>query len=909
MAVKIPQYEDRLTPSGFGVVPHANGVQFTDAVGQSMQAFGDQGQRYTGVQMHLLQQKNEADAITDAGKKLSDANVEWNKWIQDKQLKAPPGAPDFYGEVDTHFNDWRKQTLDTITDPKARTYAERIVNGMRDNILGGALQFQAKAGVSKRLNDLEDTTRNYESEVGKDLNQYQFARAAVLGVIANDPTMDANTKATMARTVADRLTNAAVNGAIVRDSTQVRDAILDKLGKTALTEDEENQIRSTGATTSTVQTASTDQVWSALIGQESNGKQLKADGTPLTSKKGAIGIAQVMPGTAPYAAKLAGLPWDEKKYKTDATYNEALGKAYFSKQMETFNGDVTKALAAYNMGPGEAEKQNGVRGLIMKYGDQWLSHAPKETQDYVAAISKKVGGLTQSTTASGDKSLPTQTSTAKREFDPALMEALDQLPQNHLIPMLHAATAEVNRQQTVMQGELKTTESDHMSAAANGERVANPIPLGRYITAFGEKEGAQRYENYTKVLQLGDDIGQLKTLPVDQQQAFLDARKPDPTKPGYALAVQRDTMLRTALDNVNKQRAEDPMAWASANRMGDVKALNFNDTNAFGAELAKRVGVSSTMTSKFGTAPLLLTKAEQQTLTTGFKSMTTEQQLSYLNTIRGSVKDPAAYRSIMQQIAPDSPIMAAVGSLMGQTYTNQVGDKVYRPDQVAGIILEGEALLNPNKAQKASDGKARTFSLPEDKKMHEAFATSMGTAFSGNAAREDLTYQAVKNYYAGKSAREGDFTGVMNDDRMKESINAVTGGGTDVNGKGKVLRPWGMSETYFVDQAQKKFKEQIKANGYTESMFDQWGVYGLQSFNDNEGKGRDLYLVRSGTGYLPGRDGKPIVLDMTLAPSLMHLVPKSNAQDAAQAAQNTLPPVNPQPEKTDKLTNTKPKTK
>jgi len=93
-------------------------------------------------------------------------------------------------------------------------------------------------------------------------------------------------------------------------------------------------------------------VWGALKGRESNGKQFDKSGKPLTSPKGATGIAQVMPTTGPEAAKLAGLEWDENKYKNDATYNEAIGKAYFDKQLKDSNGDVAQALARYNAGPG-----------------------------------------------------------------------------------------------------------------------------------------------------------------------------------------------------------------------------------------------------------------------------------------------------------------------------------------------------------------------------------------------------------------------------------------------------------------------------------------------------------------------------------------------------------------------------
>ena len=128
-------------------------------------------------------------------------------------------------------------------------------------------------------------------------------------------------------------------------------------------------------------------LFNLLLGQESGGQQTTANGQPVTSSKGAIGVAQVMPKTAPEAAKLAGLEWDENRYKTDAGYNKALGLAYFQKQLQDF-GNYQQALAAYNAGPG-ATQQAIAQAQKDGKADQWLSYLPKETQGYVSGISAK----------------------------------------------------------------------------------------------------------------------------------------------------------------------------------------------------------------------------------------------------------------------------------------------------------------------------------------------------------------------------------------------------------------------------------------------------------------------------------------------------------------------------------------
>lgn len=134
-----------------------------------------------------------------------------------------------------------------------------------------------------------------------------------------------------------------------------------------------------------------DRLWSGLLRQESGGRQTDSGGNPVTSSAGAVGIAQVMPDTAKYVAKKNGIPWDENRYKTDAAYNENLGKLYFQEQLQDFGGDVAKALAAYNAGPGSASSGRGVRGAVAKAEkagrpDDWLSFMPAETRNYVPSI-------------------------------------------------------------------------------------------------------------------------------------------------------------------------------------------------------------------------------------------------------------------------------------------------------------------------------------------------------------------------------------------------------------------------------------------------------------------------------------------------------------------------------------------
>jgi soluble lytic murein transglycosylase-like protein len=86
------------------------------------------------------------------------------------------------------------------------------------------------------------------------------------------------------------------------------------------------------------------------------------------SNKGAIGLTQLMPDTA----KGLGItdPYDPVQ-------NLQGGAKYLRQMLDKFGGNYTKALAAYNAGPGAVEKANGVPPYqeTVAYVRKILSHA------------------------------------------------------------------------------------------------------------------------------------------------------------------------------------------------------------------------------------------------------------------------------------------------------------------------------------------------------------------------------------------------------------------------------------------------------------------------------------------------------------------------------------------------------
>lgn len=143
-----------------------------------------------------------------------------------------------------------------------------------------------------------------------------------------------------------------------------------------------------------------------VLGAESRGRQFDRSGNVLTSPKGALGIAQIMPGTAPEAARLAGMEYSADRLRSDPEYNKALGRAYYNEQLRKF-GSPELASAAYNAGPGRV--QSALRQAAAT-GRDVMSFLPAETRAYVPRVMEMAGrgGLDQARAglASSRKEIP-----------------------------------------------------------------------------------------------------------------------------------------------------------------------------------------------------------------------------------------------------------------------------------------------------------------------------------------------------------------------------------------------------------------------------------------------------------------------------------------------------------------------
>lgn len=233
---------------------------------------------------------------------------------------------------------------------------------------------------------------------------------------------------------------------------------------------------------------------------ESGGKHFKADGSIMTSPKGAQGKYQLMPDTGKELAAKRGVEYNP----ADEEQNSLLASDY-ANQLYGKYGSETLAGAAYNWGMGNVDK------LIAKVGDprkgeiseaEFVSKLPAETRGWLSRYRKNKTGL-----------------------DPVSVNKIDNI-----------AESQIREQRTALRRQLDPVLNNTMVQLYNGE-VPDAMPdKASIMFAYGEQG-----ENAVKQLDIAIDNARtfqaIQYVSPADQQAELAKVKPQANDPDYALKL------------------------------------------------------------------------------------------------------------------------------------------------------------------------------------------------------------------------------------------------------------------------------------------------------------------------------------------------------------------------------------
>lgn len=831
-SVRIPMTTNvRNTPDGL-IQARATPARIDDSMGQAMQNAGRALASYADYEA----QKEKYQQELDANKVYSQSLIDLDGWYENMRTSMKPGGDGFSGEVlkgvDEHIAAAKKDRQGSqFWNQEYDKRMERV----RVSMFERAKREEVAEGMRFETEQIDNARTQSQKMVFDGKVTFEEEKERLIGLVNNNPRMTPAAKEKLTESIKYSL---AWSDAMRR----AKEDPYSYLGKA--------QPGAAGGGDA----ANSDSVWSRMIKQESGGKQFGKDGKPLTSSAGAIGIAQVMPGTAPEAAKLAGLPYDEQRYKNDPAYNEAIGRAYFNKQVETFGGDMAKAAAAYNAGPGAVQK------AVAKHGENWLAAMPAETKKYVENTVGNPSPIKGGVQVAG----PAQAVNRGASWE-ALTWEQQQRALNAAESRIREIEQEAARQRSTWATDMRY-EMENLNAKTS-QMVADTAPMRseqEFMMAYADnpEQGRRAYAEYAEAKLTNQAVASYKGATNAELMAVMAEPPPPKDDPDYAKSVQGQAVRKKAAEQIIEKRKEDP--WKNAAQNGDFRVTPLTADRPLGEQLRQRYAAIPAMQSQYGINPQsLLTADETKMLSQKLEASDVTTKMRVLSDLSNGIQDVNMYLKVLQSIAPDSPVTATAGAIAVQKPGQmiRVGDAQMTGAQIAQTILAGEELLNPSKQSKREDGKGKAFMMPKEEDMFNAFRSKVGNAYAGFPALEQHAYQTYKAYYAGRASQTqgmGD-PKAMSSSVVNEAIDAATGGIIEWDASGfrnsrKLPMPYGMPKDQFHDAVKQEW-DRVKGDKFKRTEYDDIQLRPL-------GKGDGMYVVVMGTEDQVGTDGKPLILNL-----------------------------------------------
>jgi len=328
------------------------------------------------------------------------------------------------------------------------------------------------------------------------------------------------------------------------------------------------------------------------------------------------------------------------------------------------------------------------------------------------------------------------------------------------------------------------------------------------------------------------------------------AQRPEDRAQIRAAVASNQTMTREELeflDAMDKRDAElrtlaDKNGIAYGQEIGIVDELPPFDQTDPGPALAARVEAARAVEEHLGRRVSPLAPADEM----AFSRM--------MNQPGVTPSDHAQMLGVLVQgLGPRYAMQALEAMTEEGRYYAGAGLAIAEGDPVAATtILEGLALRRDKDHPRV---------VPPDADLVPDLGDLMAL-YAEDPDRRSQMVDAVRSAYAALSAREGDFSGIVDGSRVKEAVRAVTGGIMDTDW-GLISAPRrGLDEDDFVRWVDRLKPEDLETMG---GVAHYGNAKALELIQDEDVQleeiRRGAWYVRRGINYLSRPDGEPFVLE------------------------------------------------
>ncbi|MBY7649771.1 MAG: hypothetical protein C4617_04710 [Candidatus Liberibacter europaeus] len=444
-------------------------------------------------------------------------------------------------------------------------------------------------------------------------------------------------------------------------------------------------------------------------------------------------------------------------------------------------------------------------------------------------------------------------------------ESWNDLNTSQRVDLVNSAYASVNRMRQKLGGEYGDALINGetlLKAGKNPSEVFANLDLDKMHLSdvLGGEEQANRYLNKAnEIIIQGKFQDEVKGLSLPQAQSRLKAERDrlnevsDPKE--LALGMNSYDAKEQFIANYHAKIASDPIAWAKANNYHGVTDLD-EDLNATPAQLKSRDVALSEISNnwKVKVPNELLDSREAKIRKEQLRNMLPMDVVSHISSVSqqlGGVDSPV-FKKYMHQLEEEIPLASYAIASIPQVYVDKgwFSNVTYQAQQVAETIIAGHRIR-----RKASNVDSVSL-LKTGDVFDTKFTAIVGAPVSDrdfNTFRQLKT--AVLDYLAGSDP--ANYTKKTMDSSMIETaFKAVTGGGLVKYEGSYLLHPWGMEDTEFRKQMDKKVDQALMQKyGRSSSLTD-------RSRYNYEAVGLGTYIVTNAHVPLTDSKGKVIFIDL-----------------------------------------------
>lgn len=317
----------------------------------------------------------------------------------------------------------------------------------------------------------------------------------------------------------------------------------------------------------------------AVFQQESGNRHRNADGSIVTSPKGAEGVGQIMPPTGKNPGFGVKPLQDDSEQENRRFTGDFLGA-----MLKKYSGNQVLALAAYNAGPGNVDnwiKQIGDPRSGVVTNEQFASSIPaNETRNYVYSVSANAQRMGNVQSVINSPEFKLLDGKQQAQIASRTLQVQDQADSAYRL----------NIQQRMTDDAAKAEAGVNIDAPVTEAEFIRSIPA--YATPAEREQSYQNWNRYKDTLSL-QPVNQFVTQNSAQEGlGAVQALKTTAGAADYQFKSQQHAQAMQNYKRVIKARESDPGAWLAQNSP-EVKTAfqNYQQDPSQGAALAQAVMV------------------------------------------------------------------------------------------------------------------------------------------------------------------------------------------------------------------------------------------------------------------------------------------------------------------------------